>query len=203
MKQDYITSGQMDAELAHADQAQPDDCLPDTLEELLRLINSEATALKATGSATTKPYAERLKDLSEKAYGIVSQPKLAATPAAEWRVTGEADPHDSRYDCERAALCMGKLTDDELANGAFMNYDVRPPIADIVAGKAFSPIAWMSAVKDRIRWLSRRLVESEQREKSVYEILDQAVRYGKNKEDAIAEAYEVFNKYNPGATKHG
>ena len=83
MKQDYITSGQMDAELAHADQAQPDDCLPDTLEELLRLINSEATALKATGSATTKPYAERLKDLSEKAYGIVSQPKLAATPAAD------------------------------------------------------------------------------------------------------------------------
>jgi len=59
---------------------------------------------------------------------------------------------------------MGHLTDDELANGAFMNYDrkITEPgaIEQIIAGTRHSPIAWMTAVKDRIRWLSRRLVEA-------------------------------------------
>jgi len=52
---------------------------------------------------------------------------------------------------------MGELTDDELANGVYMNYDVRPDPRDIIAGKALSPIAWVTAAKDRIRWLSRKL----------------------------------------------
>ena len=97
--------------------------------------------------------------------------EVPSTPAAEWRVNGEPDPHGSHYDCERAKLTMGKLTDDELANGAFLNYDIRPNIQDIIAGRAFSPIAWMTAVKERIRWLSRRLVESEQRNKQALDIL--------------------------------
>lgn len=80
------------------------------------------------------------------------------TPAAAWRVNGELDPHAGRYDGERARLAMGDLTDDELANAAFMNYDVRPPLQEIMAGRAHSPIAYMMAVKDRIRWLSRKLV---------------------------------------------
>lgn len=82
------------------------------------------------------------------------------TPAAQWRADGEPDPHGKRYDCERAALCMGNLTDDELANEAFLNYDARPNIQDIIDGKAHMPIAYMTAVKDRIRWLSRRLEEA-------------------------------------------
>lgn len=81
-----------------------------------------------------------------------------ATPAAQWREKGEADPHDTRYNCERAALCMGDLSDDELANAAFLNYDRRPSFEDLVAGKGLMPIAYMTAVKDRIRWLSRALV---------------------------------------------
>jgi len=52
---------------------------------------------------------------------------------------------------------MGNLTDDELANGAFLNYDRRPDIQDVINRKAHSPIAWMTSVKDRIRWLSRSL----------------------------------------------
>ena len=87
----------------------------------------------------------------------------AGTPAASWRQNGEADPHDSRYDCERAALAMGHLTDDELANGAFLNYDQPLNIAGILARTHASPIAWMTAVKDRIRWLSRKLLAEEQR----------------------------------------
>ncbi len=84
----------------------------------------------------------------------------ASTPAAQWRIDGQPDPHAGHYDGERAALCLGKLTDDELANAAFMNYDVRPSIQGLIDGKAFSPIVYMTAVKERIRWLSRALVKA-------------------------------------------
>lgn len=80
-----------------------------------------------------------------------------STPSSHWRKNGEPDPHAGHYDQERAALTLGKFTDDELANAAFMNYDVRPALQDIVDGKAYSPIVYMTAVKDRIRWLSRAL----------------------------------------------
>jgi len=86
--------------------------------------------------------------------------KVARTPAARWAANGEPDPHGDSYDCERADLTMGNLTDDELANAAFMNYDSRPSIEDIMAGKAHMPIAYMTAVKERIRWLSRALVKA-------------------------------------------
>ena len=115
-----------------------------------------------------------------------------STPAATWRALGESDPHGSAYDCERAALCMGKLTDDELANGAFMNYDVRPSIQAIIEGKAFSPIAWMTAVKDRIRWLSRHLVASEVREKQVKDLIEEAIEFGK--ESALHDALALLKK---------
>jgi hypothetical protein len=55
---------------------------------------------------------------------------------------------------------MGYLTDDELANAAFLHYDIFPPIQDVVNGTAHMPIAYMTAVKDRIRWLSRKLEEA-------------------------------------------
>lgn len=83
-----------------------------------------------------------------------------ATPSAKWRAEGEPDPHAGRYDCERAELAMGDLTDDGLANGAFMNYDAPLNLAGILAGTHSSPIAWMTAVKDRIRWLSRSLEQA-------------------------------------------
>lgn len=89
----------------------------------------------------------------------------ASTPANHWSQTGEADPHGTRYDCERAALALGYLTDDELANGAFMNYNAPLDINRILAHdpEYHSPIQWMTAVKDRIRWLSRRLTEAQAR----------------------------------------
>lgn len=85
-----------------------------------------------------------------------------STPASRWRQEGEEDPHAGRYDCERTDLAMGHLSDDELANGAFLNYDGVLDIARIMAKDPdyHSPIAWMTAVKDRIRWLSRRLEEA-------------------------------------------
>jgi len=87
----------------------------------------------------------------------------AGTPSSAWAAAGEPDPHGARYDCERAQLTLGDLTDDQLANGAFMNYDRPLDISAILSKQPgyHPPIAWMTAVKDRIRWLSRSLASKE------------------------------------------
>jgi hypothetical protein len=82
------------------------------------------------------------------------------TPSSRWAANGEADPHGDRYKCERAELAMGDMTDDELANAVFMHGDTMPRIEDVIAGKAHMPIAYLTAAKDRIRWLSRKLEEA-------------------------------------------
>ena len=69
---------------------------------------------------------------------------LVATPAAKWLADGQPDPHGNKYDCERAKLPKGALTDDELANALFM--------ADRTD---LDLIVWQTAAKERIRWLSR------------------------------------------------
>lgn len=84
-----------------------------------------------------------------------------------WRDKGEADPHDKHYDAsiQRADLALGYLSDDQLAVGAFMNYDQKLDVHRVMAKDPdyHSPIAWMTAVKERIRWLSRRLWDAEKR----------------------------------------
>ena len=94
------------------------------------------------------------KELIEKCNVLARQ---VETPSSHWSADGKPDPLGNTYDCERAGLRMGNLTDDELANGAFLNYDQPLNVAGILAGTCHSPIAWMTAVKDRIRWLSRSL----------------------------------------------
>jgi hypothetical protein len=85
---------------------------------------------------------------------------LKPTPAALWRKNREPDPHGATYDCERAALTLGAYTDDELANAVFLHGNETPSMADVVAGKALMPIVYLTAAKERIRWLSRRLSEA-------------------------------------------
>ncbi|WP_088100311.1 hypothetical protein [Xanthomonas retroflexus] len=82
------------------------------------------------------------------------------TPGSRWAASGEPDPNGTRYDCERAALVMGDLTDDELANAVFMHGNERQTMADLVGG-ATPAIAYLTAAKDRIRWLSRALAAAE------------------------------------------
>lgn len=83
--------------------------------------------------------------------------KFEGTPANRRGDTGEEDPFANYLDKERADLSMGNLTDDELANYVFMNGNVIPDINDVLAGKAHFPIAILTAAKERIRWLSRKL----------------------------------------------
>jgi len=88
---------------------------------------------------------------------------VLSTPPNRWSEDGEKDPHGSSYDCERAALTCGNLTDDELANAVFL-HDHRGPlnVQAIMRGEP-SSIALLTAAKERIRWLSRALVKEQQR----------------------------------------
>lgn len=72
---------------------------------------------------------------------------VAATVAAKWREAGESDPHGELYNCERAGILMGHLTDDQFANELFL-YDHRCGLRSL---------SYLQAAKDRIRWLSRKL----------------------------------------------
>lgn len=85
---------------------------------------------------------------------------VPATPSSRWAADAMPDPHAGRYACERAALTLGNLTDDELANAVFLHGNEQPTMADLVAGKALSGIVYLTAAKDRIRWLSRALVDA-------------------------------------------
>jgi hypothetical protein len=81
--------------------------------------------------------------------GYASSKQLEeTTPAARWREEGKSDPHGNRYDCDRASLPFGHLTDDELANQLFI-CDHR---------RSLDSLALLTAAKDRIRWLSRALM---------------------------------------------
>ena len=83
-----------------------------------------------------------------------------STPSSTWYANKQPDPHGSTYHCERDKLTLGNFTDDELANGAFMNYNSTPNLQDVIDGRAYLPIVWMTAVKERIRWLSRKLEQA-------------------------------------------
>ncbi|MDY0954605.1 hypothetical protein SOM22_08455 [Stenotrophomonas rhizophila] len=96
----------------------------------------------------------RIEEHGRSCFSIALVP---ATPTARWAVDGLIDPHAGRYACERAALTLGNLTDDELANAVYLHGNDQPSMADLVAGKALSGIAYLTAAKDRIRWLSRAL----------------------------------------------
>lgn len=82
------------------------------------------------------------------------------TPSSRWAADGQRDPHGDRYACERAALALGNLTDDELANAVFLHGNEQPTMADMAAGKALAGIVYLTAAKDRIRWLSRALADA-------------------------------------------
>lgn len=79
--------------------------------------------------------------------------KAKDTPAAQWRENGEPDPHDNYSPMRRADLCMGDRTDDQIANDVFV-FNHRTGIESIM---------YLTAAKERIRWLSRQLVKAQGR----------------------------------------
>jgi hypothetical protein len=103
----------------------------------------------------------------------------AGTPAAKWRENGEPDPHGKQYDGERAALCYGTLTDDELANAVYLDPN----------------IAHLSAAKDRIRWLSRKLEESKTPAQEAEPVGYVSRKYVENKDIVTASIHRQWAVY--------
>ena len=62
---------------------------------------------------------------------------------------------------KREDLVLGDLTDNQLANAVFLFGNSRPDIQDVIDGKAKMPIVYLTAAKERIRWLTRQLGEQQ------------------------------------------
>lgn len=114
------------------------------------------------------------------------------TPSAKWRENGDPDPHGNHYNCERAQLALGDMTDDELANALFIHGDIVPPIEDVIAGKAKMPITYLTAGKERIRWLSRRLVETASQRDALLAATEEIIRISDRQHDAWDAAKAVI-----------
>ncbi len=86
----------------------------------------------------------------------------ASTPGPKWPANGEPDPHCHYSDPERHTPALGTLTDDEIATGVFLNGDSKLDINRVVAKDPdyHAPIVWLTAAKERIRWLSRALAKA-------------------------------------------
>lgn len=85
-----------------------------------------------------------LQGKMRRALACLTAVETPSTPSSRWAANGEKDPHGTIYDCERASLSHGSMTDDELANAVFLNPD----------------IGNLTAAKERLRWLSRSLDRS-------------------------------------------
>ena len=75
-----------------------------------------------------------------------------STPNAKWIADGEPNPFGDRYDVTRDELPRGDVTDYALANEVYLHGNMKPTIDDMLAGHM--PIVYLTAAKERIRWLS-------------------------------------------------
>lgn len=75
-----------------------------------------------------------------------------ATPNAKWIVDGEPNPFGDRYDVTRDELPRGDVTDYALANEVYLYGNMKPSMDDMLSGRM--PIVYLTAAKERIRWLS-------------------------------------------------
>ena len=99
-----------------------------------------------------------------------------STPAAKWREAGEADPFEGQnYDGERAELCCGHLTDDEMANAQYLDRN----------------IVNATGAKERIRWLSRALVGEQAAQRYQESQLDDKQTRIEDLEMALKEIYAI------------
>lgn len=93
----------------------------------------------------------------------------ASTPGARWMIeAGEKTPFPDLINRERGSLCLGSYTDFELANEVFLKADMsdEEKVRNLLAGKV-TPIALLTAAKERIRWLSTHLDAALSREESL------------------------------------
>lgn len=116
------------------------------IEKLVEVMRSAKHCMKPEPGATFETDAGRrnceddVQIQIDKLEGVLR----GSTPAAEWRIKGEPDPHGSHFDGERHDLAMGQYTDDTIANIVYLD----------------PTLIHLTAAKERIRWLSRALIKA-------------------------------------------
>lgn len=79
-----------------------------------------------------------------------------------WLAEGKEDPFPDLVGKKRESLMMKELSDDELANMQYMYQGAGPDVLmNVMMSGGKSHIAVVTAVKERLRWLSRRVAELE------------------------------------------
>jgi hypothetical protein len=133
-----------------------------TLEEIVALTSRHQSdpnlAIIAAAYAGTRAQQQLRLDLlaainAGATLDEVKQQLSEPVPTNGWTV----EPHPYLETTSREQLMFADMTDDQLANYAFLFFDVKPSIEGLMSGKEHSPIAIMTAVKERLRWLSRQL----------------------------------------------
>lgn len=91
----------------------------------------------------------------------ITELNAPSTPSSRWLVDGEPDTFPKLINEERGDLMLGDHTDDELANAIFMygNPCDREKTRRLMNGE-LTDMAYLTAGKERIRWLSRHLEAS-------------------------------------------
>jgi len=109
-------------------------------------------------SAGAKEIHEKLDTFSDKdkddmlRYLLTERGLLCVqTPPAAWIAKQEEDPHGKLYSQQRSQTALGHLPDDTLANAVFMWGDEYT--------NRYSRIAVLTAGKERMRWMSRALIQ--------------------------------------------
>lgn len=70
---------------------------------------------------------------------------MASTPFAKWRENGEPDPHQDRFTQSLEVITFGEMPHNVIAVG-------------LISGSSHHTfIMWLTAGKERLRWLSRKL----------------------------------------------
>jgi hypothetical protein len=99
--------------------------------------------------------------------GVTELNSPTSTPSSNWFAAGAEDDFPELVNQDRASLCLGKLTDDEMATLVFMQGDIdkqedmRRMLAAMESGQEYySKMAAVMGGKERIRWLSRHLEKS-------------------------------------------
>lgn len=124
-------------------------------ELLVKCTSTEGAAEVATTIEDMKP--EVAKELLRVLLSDKANHECSFTPPARWAVLEQADPHGTLYSCnQRSRLCMGNFSDDEIANSVFLLGDSAHETPGSLS-RAFSGIGVLTAAKERIRWLSRRV----------------------------------------------
>lgn len=97
----------------------------------------------------------------------MSKKERRAVVDMRWLAEGREDDFVRYLERCREDLPMADWSDDELANYAFMHYnrDMNTEVAVMMnpEGEHYPKIAFMTATKERIRWLSRQLAVAEGR----------------------------------------